>query len=85
MRKSEIVEYFTRDITKKVRKNEISPGQIAGTLITASLSFVNESCKSSGQVSKSQVIYRKLVGKTMDVLLNYKRKASLHLTVDVFG
>ena len=67
MRKREIVEYFTRNIIKKVRKNEISQGQIVGTLITAalSLSFVNESCKSSGQVSKSQVIYRKLVGKTM--------------------
>lgn len=63
----EIVERFTKNIIKKVRKNEISPCQIASTLITAALSlcFVNESCKSSGQVSKSQVIYRKLDGKTM--------------------
>lgn len=63
----EIVECFTKNIIKKVRKNEISPCQIACTLITAALSlcFVNESCKSSGQVSKSQVIYRKLDGKTM--------------------
>jgi len=67
MDKMEIVERFTKNIIKKLRKNEISPGQIASTLITAALSlcFVNESCKSSGQVSKSQVIYRKLDGKTM--------------------
>ena len=44
MRKREIVEYFTKDIIEKVRKNEIGPTQIASTLITAalSLSFVNE-------------------------------------------
>ena len=30
------------------------------------LSFVNEACKSTGQVSKSQVIYRKLNEKTLD-------------------
>ena len=68
MRKREIVEYFTRNIIEKVRRNEIGPVQIASTLVTAalSLSFVNESCKSSGQVSKSQVIYRKLDDKTMD-------------------
>jgi len=67
MDKMEIVERFTKNIIKKLRKNEISPGQIASMLITAALSlcFVNESCKSSGQVSKSQVIYRKLDGKTM--------------------
>ena len=67
MSKREIVEYFTGNIIEKVRSNEIGPIQIASTLITAalSLSFVNESCKSSGQVSKSQVIYRKLDGKTM--------------------
>ncbi|MEA3458054.1 MAG: hypothetical protein U9R21_05190 [Candidatus Thermoplasmatota archaeon] len=59
MGKREIVEHFTRNIIEKVRRNEISPGQIASTLITAalSLSFVNGSCKSSGQVGKSQAIY----------------------------
>jgi len=83
MRKREIVEYFTKDIIEKVRKNEIGPTQIASTLITAalSLSFVNESCKSSGQVSKSQVIYRKLDGKTMDDIhdLNSEEMYVLHL------
>jgi hypothetical protein len=67
MQKKEMVIEFTKAIIEKVRRNEVSPKQIACTLIMAalSLSFVNESCRSSGQVSKSQVIYRKLEGRSM--------------------
>ena len=67
MRREELIDQFTKSLVKKVRRNEISPSQITSTLITAalSLSFVNEACKSSGQVSKSQVVYRKLDGKSL--------------------
>ena len=51
-------------VTTKSRKNEVTVQNITSTLIMAAtnLAFVNESCKSSGKVSKSQVIYRKLDG-----------------------
>jgi len=63
----ELIIQFTRGIIRKVRSNEVSPTQIASTLITAALNawFVNESCKSTGQISKSQVIYTKLNGKSI--------------------
>ena len=60
-----MIDQFTKSLVKKVRRNEINPSQITSTLITAALSFVNEACKSSGQVSKSQVVYRKLNGKSL--------------------
>ena len=66
MQKNQIINEFTKSLIKeKKRKNVVSVSKITSTLITAALSlaFVNESCKSSGQVSKSQVIYRKLDGK----------------------
>lgn len=66
MRKQQLVNQFTKSIiTEEQRKNKVGTNQITSALITAALSsaFVNESCKSSGQVSKSQVIYRKLDGK----------------------
>ena len=56
MRREELIDQFTKSLVRKVRRDEISPSQITSTLITAALSFVNEACKSSGQVSKSQVI-----------------------------
>jgi len=69
MEKEAIINQLTKElITTKPRKNEVSIQNITSTLITAAtnLAFVNESCKSSGQVSKSQVIYRKLDGTTLD-------------------
>ena len=66
MGKQQLVNQFTKSIiTEEQRKNKVGTNQITSALITAALSsaFVNESCKSSGQVSKSQVIYRKLDGK----------------------
>ena len=68
MRKQELIEYFTRSLIKEKLENaKVNISQIITTLITAalSLSFVNEACKSTGQVSKSQVIYRKLDDKTL--------------------
>jgi hypothetical protein len=73
MHSQKIVNQFTKSIiTEKKRKNKVSTNQITNTLITASLNlaFVNESCKSTGQVSKSQVIYRKIWGKSPEEIQN---------------
>ena len=63
--KAKLINRFTKSIVSKKRENEIGPKPITSVLVTAatSLSFVNEACKSTGKVSKSQVIYRKLEGK----------------------
>jgi hypothetical protein len=69
MGKQQLVNQFTKSIiVEGQQKNKVGTNQITSTLITAALSsaFVNESCKSSGQVSKSQVIYRKLDGKLIE-------------------
>ncbi len=69
MNKKQIINQFTKSIIgERQRKNKVTSQQITSTLITSALelAFVNESCKSSGQVSKSQVIYRKLEGKSKD-------------------
>ncbi len=75
--KKELIAQFTKQIVdSKPRKNGPTSQQITSTLLTASLNlaFVNESCKSSGQVSKSQVIYRKLGGVTIEMIQNCFRE-----------
>ena len=77
MQKNQIINEFTKSLIKeKRRKNVISGSKITSTLITAALTlaFVNESCKSSGQVSKSQVIYRKLDGKLIEEIREFLAK-----------
>ena len=67
MKKQQIINQFTKSlIVEEDRKNRVTRTGIVSTLITAAtnLAFVNESCKSSGKVSKSQVIYRKLKEKS---------------------
>ena len=69
MKKEAIINQLTKElITTKHRKNEVTAQSITSTLITAAtnLAFVNESCKSSGKVSKSQAIYRKLDNTTLN-------------------
>ena len=83
MGKIQIIVQFTKGIIRKVRKNEVNPQQIASTLITAAFTshFVNESCTSSGQISKSQVIYRKLEGKSVQDIhtwFQHSTKGFLH-------
>jgi len=75
MQKIHLVNKFTKSIIKYKRRNEVNPTHVTSTLITAALSssFVNEACKSSGQISKSQVIYRKLNGKTLKEIERYFR------------
>ncbi len=80
MGKTQLINQFTKSLIKeKKRKNKVGTQQITSTLITAALTlaFVNESCQSSGVVSKSQVIYRKLDGKTMDEVQVYYRMVTM--------
>ena len=67
MKKHQIINQFAKSlIVEEERKNRVTRKGIVSTLITAAinLAFVNESCISSGEVSKSQAIYRKIDGKT---------------------
>ena len=67
--KNQIINQFTKSIVvEKQRKNKVTSKDITCTLITAAvdLAFVNESCQSTGRISKSQVIYRKLENKSCD-------------------
>ena len=80
MGKAQLINQFTKSlIREKKRKNKVGTQQITSTLITAAvtLAFVNESCKSSGLVSKSQVIYRKLEGKTAEEVQAYYRAVTI--------
>lgn len=80
MGKAQLVNQFTKSlIREKQRKNKVITQQISSTLITAalSLSFVNESCQSSGMISKSQVIYRKFDGKTPEEIQAYYRTVTI--------
>jgi len=67
--KNKIINQFSKQlIVEENRKNKVTTMQITSTLITSAinLAFVNESCKSTGQITKSQVIYRKLKNKSCD-------------------
>ena len=80
MGKAQLINQFTKSlIREKKRKNKVGTQQITSTLITAAvtLAFVNESCASSGMVSKSQVIYRKLEGKTAEEVQAYYRAVTI--------
>ncbi|MFW5891133.1 MAG: transposase [bacterium] len=72
-KKEIIINQFSKSLfTEHNRKNGVLVSHITSTLKTAGLtcSFVNESCKSSGVVSKSQVIYRKLDNKSIKEIQN---------------
>lgn len=63
MDKHKFLKEFTKDLVdEKQRKNKVSTAGITSTMVSSAieLSFVNEACSSSGQLSKSQVLYRKL-------------------------
>jgi putative transposase len=79
MNKIKLVNQFTKSIVKKIRKKEVSSNQITSTLINAALNkaFVNESCKSTGQISKSQVIYRKVKRKPNEIIQEYFRENTI--------
>jgi len=63
MKKEEIIVKLSKEVFDEYkRKNAVTISNISAALIEAALgsAFVNESCKSTGEISKSQIIYRKL-------------------------
>lgn len=71
MNKNQTIKQFTKSLVpEKQRKNRVTTSGITSTVILSAinLSFVNESCKSSGQLSKSQVLYRKLEDVPKDII-----------------
>lgn len=80
MKNKEIIGLFVKGlVVTKPRKNGVTAAQINSTLVTAALtgSFVNEACKSSGQVSKSQVIFRKIKPSELEGIQHYFREHTL--------
>ena len=78
MKKEVIRKFCSEIISEENRKNKVTVSGINTTLITAALNcaFVNESCKSTGLVSKSQVIYRKLEDTNIQKIQNVFRVES---------
>lgn len=69
MKKEEIIREFAKsNFVEHKRKNAVTITNINSTLIEAALNsaFVNESCKSTEDISKSQIIYRKLEDSNID-------------------
>ena len=63
MKKEKIIVQFSKGIFEEYnRKNAVTVTNISAALIEAALgsAFVNESCKVTEEISKSQIIYRKL-------------------------
>ena len=80
MEKYQLITKFAQSlIIEQERKNKVTRNGIVSTLITAAinLAFVNESCKSSGKISKSQVIYRKLKENTKDVIRDCFKESTI--------
>jgi hypothetical protein len=69
MKKEVIITRFTKDVfIQYKRKNAVTFSNINSTLIEAASNsaFVNESCKITEKISKSQIIYRKLEENDID-------------------
>ena len=82
MIKEDLINKFCSGIIpEEKRKNKVTVSGISTTLITAAINhtYVNESCKSSGKISKSQVIYRKLKGVSKERMQKNFRKHSIKL------
>ena len=72
MQKVKLVNQLAKSIVGKA-------SQIISALTDAALNsaFVNESCKSTGQVSKSQVIYRKIEDKSKKIMQGFFRENTI--------
>lgn len=83
MKKEEIIREFAKsNFVEHKRKNAVTFSNINTTLIEAAvnLSFVNESCKSTEAISKSQIIYRKLEDSTINsIQLSFQDNAKKFL------
>src|SRR3989338_412284 len=82
MKKEEIILKFSKDIFDEYnRKNAVTISNISTTLIEAAASsaFVNESCKSTEEISKSQIIYRKLNSSISEIEFAFRENAKKFL------
>jgi hypothetical protein len=80
--KKEILLDLSKSSFKELnRKNAVKISNINTSLIEAALNsaFVNESCKSTKEISKSQIIYRKLEGKIETIQFNFQKHAEKFL------
>ncbi len=84
MKKEEIIVKFSKALFEEhKRKNAVTIRNISSTLIEASLtsSFVNESCKSTEEISKSQIIYRKLDLSINEIEFAFRENANKFLNL----
>ncbi len=82
MRKEKAILEFSKDIFEEYkRKNAVTIRNISTVLIEAAKgpAFVNESCKSTEEISKSQIIYRKLGMSINDVEFAFRENAKRFL------
>ncbi len=80
MNKKEVINQFCSELmVEENRKNKVTLRGISSTLIKAATdcAFVNESAKSTGEISKSQVIYRKVYDKTITEIQDSFRNQSI--------
>jgi putative transposase len=80
MKKEDVLRKFSKEIfVEYERKNKVKIANINSTLIVAAIeaAFVNESCKSTGKIKKSQIIYRKLKGKSREKIREYFKKCTI--------
>src|SRR3989338_9241765 len=76
MKKEEIIIKFSKEVfDEHKRKNAVTISNISTTLIEAAASsaFVNESCKSTEEISKSQIIYRKIDSSIKEVEFAFRK------------
>ena len=84
MEKEEIIVRFAKDVFNEYkRKNAVTITNISVALIEAALgsAFVNESCKSTGEISKSQIIYRKLDLSLNEIEFKFRENANKFLNL----
>ena len=84
MKKEEVILKFSKDIfDEHKRKNAVTVTNISAALIEAALgsAFVNESCKSTGEISKSQIIYRKLDLSLNEIEFKFRENANKFLNL----
>jgi len=84
MKKEEIIVKFSKALfSEHNRKNAVTIRNISSTLIEASLNsaFVNESCKATEEISKSQIIYRKLDLNINEIEFAFKKNANKFLNL----
>ena len=84
MKKEEIIVKFSKAVFDEYkRKNAVTISNISAALIEAALgsAFVNESCKSTEEISKSQIIYRKLDSNMDKIQFAFRENAKRFLNL----